>query len=316
MPGHSKKLIPLVVILLIAAWGGLSCFYTVQPDERGVIIRLGKYLDTHSPGLHFKMPFGIDKLYIVKTKVYIEEFGFRAESLQGSRTVYSRRDYTHESLMLTGDLNVAEVEWVVHYRVRNPFKYLFKIKQPRNTIRDVSESVLRRVVGDQLVSDVLTTGRAAIALSASELMQEILNSYDSGIEIVDVKLQDVNPPDVVKAAFNEVNEAKQEQEKLINQAEKAYNEIIPEARGKAEETIARAHGYATAKINRAEGDAEKFDEVLKAYKQAPEITKKRMYLETMEGLFKRFKKLTIVDAKVKGLLPVFGRGSESLTSSK
>ena len=191
------------------------------------------------------------------------------------------------------------------------------MRSPERNIRDASESIMRRVVGDRLVNEVLTTGRAEIASEAKVLMQELLDRYDFGVRILTVELQDVNPPESVKPSFNEVNSAKQEQEKTINQAEKQYNKVIPEARGKADKTISKAQGYAEALINRAKGDAEKFNSMLKEYRKAPSVTKKRIYLETMEELFERFGKLVIVDSKVKGVLPVFGTGGlEKFTRQK
>lgn len=300
------KMIAFFVFLLLGVWGFFSLYYTVQPDEEAVILRLGKYYNTYPPGLHFKLPFGIDRMIIVKTTyVHTMEFGFRSGRTRGTRTSYSGGNFDKESLMLTGDLNIADVEWVVQYQISDPFKYLFKASNPKQNIRDVSESIMRRVVGDRLVTEVLTTGRVEIAAQAKVLMQETLNKYDIGVRVTAVKLQDVNPPESVKPSFNEVNEAKQEQEKLITEAERIYNKVIPEARGKASEVIARAEGYAEALVNRSQGDAEKFSAMLQAYKRAPSITRKRIYIETMEELFEKFEKITIVDPKIKGLLPVF-----------
>lgn len=308
--GPGKFVGPLIAIIVV--WGAFSTYYQVDPDEEAVVIRLGRYSETTKPGPHFKMPFGIDRITKIKTtKIHQAEFGFRTESSYSEgRTQYSKGNYQKESLMLTGDLNIADVEWVVQYKKVDPYKYLFKASNPIQNIRDVSESIMRRVVGDQLVNEVLTTGRAGIASEVKILMQDILNKYDIGVEIVAVKLQDVNPPETVKASFNEVNEAKQEQEKLVNQAEEKYNQVIPEARGKADEKISRAEGYALAVVNRAIGDAKKFSAVLTEYKRAPSITRKRMYLETMESIFKNFEDVTIIDSKVKGILPVF-KGMES-----
>jgi membrane protease subunit HflK len=304
--GDPKKFIyGFIAVLLIFA--GMSSYYTVGPDEEAVVIRFGKYINTTPPGLHFKLPFGIDKKYLIKTtKVHQEEFGFRTKNThRKQRTEYSRGNYDKESLMLTGDLNVADVEWVVQYKISDPYKYLFKLRSPTQTIRDVSESIMRRVVGDKAVTEVLTIGRAEISSSAQKIMQEVLDKYDFGIYLTAVKLQDVNPPERVKSSFNEVNEAKQEQEKLINQAEESYNKIIPEAKGKGDELISRAEGFAEAMVNRARGDVAKFNSLLTEYNKAPGLTKRKMYLETMEHIFKNFKELTIVDDKIKGLLPVF-----------
>ena len=308
---YSKKYTKVfgsIILVLLVLIGGKSTFYTVEPDEEAVVIRFGKYLGTYPPGLHFKLPFGIDKNINVKTKrVLQEEFGFRTVNLKSRRTEYSETSHTDESLMLTGDLNVADVEWVVQYQIADPFKYLFQTKAPVGNIRDVSESIMRRVVGDRLVTDVLTTGRVEIAANARELMQGVLNHYDIGVKIVTVELQDVNPPELVKPSFNEVNEAKQEQEKVINQAEEAYNKVIPEARGKAEKMISEAKGYSNALINHSLGDAKKFESLVKAYNRAPRITKKRIYLETLESVFEQMEDVVIVDPKVKGVVPIFGK---------
>ena len=306
MQGFKKMVIPGIIFLGLVL-GSLGSFYTVQPDEAAVIIRLGRYVATHGPGLHFKVPFGIDKRHIVKTeRIHQMELGFRTLNVRTPRTQYSMGNFDLESLMLTGDLNVADVEWVIQYRISDPFKYIFNSRDPEKNLRDASESIMRRVVGDKLVSEVLTTGRAKVASDAKKLMQEVLDKYDIGIRVVSLQLQDVSPPESVKQAFNEVNEAKQEQEKLINQAEEQYNKIIPNARGKAEEEISRAKGYAEALVNRSQGDANKFESILRAYRRAPDITRKRIYLETMEHIFKRMDQLTIVDKEVKGVLPVFG----------
>ncbi|MEO5970541.1 MAG: FtsH protease activity modulator HflK [Bdellovibrionia bacterium] len=292
------------LLLLITIF---SSFYTVQPSEEAVIIRFGKYQETNPPGLHFKLPFGIDDAIKVKTKlVFQEEFGFRSSDHSGDETSYEKGNFDKESQMLTGDLNVADVEWIVQYQISDPRKFLFAAQDPKQNIRDVSEAIMRRVVGDRTVNEILTTGRVAIATEAHRLTQEVLDKYDLGIRVVTIKLQDVNPPELVKPSFNEVNAAKQEQEQAINMAESAYNKVIPEARGKAEETLSEAEGYATAIVNRSKGDAERFHLTLQEYRREPDVTRKRLYLETMEELFGRFKKLTIVDDKIKGVLPLFG----------
>ena len=302
----AKKFFIPVGVAVVLGLSLLGSFYTVQPDEEAVIIRLGRYVDTYKPGLHFKFPFGMDKKYIVKTElVHQMEFGFRTLNDRTPRTQYSTRNFDQESLMLTGDLNVADVDWVIQYKIGNPFKYIFNSRNPKKNLKDVAESIMRRVVGDKLVSEVLTTGKARVAADAKVLMQEILDKYDIGLKVISIQLQDISPPESVKQAFNEVNEAKQEQEKLINQAEEAYNKVIPNARGKAEEKISRAKGYAQALINRSRGDANKFESILKAYNKAPDITRKRIYLETMETIFKRMDQLTVVDKDIKGILPVF-----------
>lgn len=282
----------------------VSSFYSVGPDEVGIIRRFGKYTATTKPGLHWKLPFNIDKLNKVKvTYVYKEEFGFR--TLQpGIRTQYSKSQYFDESVMLTGDLNVLTVEWIVQYRVSDPVKLLFNIKNPRQTIRDVSEAVMRQVVGDYSVSEVLTTRRHEIDDNVQTRLQGILDDYSSGIQIVTVKLQDVNPPDQVKPSFNEVNEAKQEKEKMINQAWELYNRVIPKARGEAEKTIRKAEGYALKKVNAAEGDAAKFVATWNAYKEAKDVTRKRLYLETLSSILPKAGKVYIMDSQEKSILPL------------
>ena len=306
--GDKSFLIPLLSGALALA-GILTSVYTVEPSEEAVILRFGRYVSTEPPGLHFKLPLGIDRAIKVKTKVILqEEFGFRTSGEQGSRTSYTDKGLKHESLTLTGDLNVGDVEWIVQYQISDPKKYLFSAREVLKNLRDVSQSVLRRVVGDRTVNEVLTTGRVEIAEEAHRLTPEVLDRYDIGVRIVTVKLQDVNPPESVRPAFNEVNAAKQEQEQAINQAEREYNTVIPESRGKAEQSIRDAQGYATAAVNRAQGDAARFRSVLEAYRTAPSVTRTRLYLETMEELYGRFKTLTIVDKGIQGLLPVFPHG--------
>jgi modulator of FtsH protease HflK len=308
------KFIFLVVGGFILIFGLYSSFYTIEPDEEGVVLRFGRYYETTEPGLHFKLPFGIDEKIKVKTKLILqEEFGFRTKGSDGTRTTYNNKGLSGESLMLTGDLNVADVEWITQFQISEPRKFLFNVRDPIQNIRDISEAIMRRVVGDRLVNDVLTIGRTEIALEAKELTQNILDSYDMGVKVVSIKLQDVNPPEPVKPSFNKVNEAKQEQEKAINQAEKFYNKIIPEARGKAEQTIAEAEGFASAIINRAKGDSERFRSMLVAYKKAPQVTKDRMYIETVEKLLIRLDSITLIDPGVEGLLPVFS-GSQKIES--
>ncbi len=303
-------LLLVLVILLIPLV--MSSFYTVQPDEEAVVLRFGKYSQTTQPGLHFKLPFGIDKAIKIKTKLVLqEEFGFRTQSVRGKRTQYSQAGFDGESLMLTGDLNVADVEWITQFQIADPKKFLFHIREPVQNIRDISEAVMRRVVGDRLVNDVLTVGRTEIALEAARLTQEIFDKYDIGLKVVSIKLQDVNPPEAVKPSFNEVNEAKQEQEQAINQAEKYYNKVIPEARGKAEQKVAEAEGYAEALVNRSEGDAQRFKDVLTEYRKAPKITRERLYLEAVEDVYSRAKSMTIIDPEIKGILPVYPGGANS-----
>lgn len=297
-----------LIVFIILFFSAMSSFYTVGPDEEAVVIRLGKYHESAQPGLHFKLTLGIDSVYLIQTtKIHQLEFGFRTVSTAQRRTRYAQKGFDDESLMLTGDLNVADVEWVVQYKISDPFKYLFKTAEPIQNLRDISESIMRRVVGDQLVTDVITIKRREVADEAKELMQKTVDKYDFGVFIVSVKLQDVNPPEIVKPSFNELNAAKQEQEKLINEAEERYNKVIPEARGKALKVISKAEGYAAALVNRSKGDAQKFKEIAKEYKRSPKVTKRRLYLETMENVLKKVERIEIVDPDIKGLLPIYNQ---------
>ncbi len=291
-----------------------TTLYTVQPSEEVVILRFGRYARTTSPGLHMKWPFGIEEAIKVSTKLVLQdEFGFRSLNISDSgATTYQKGEHAKESSMLTGDLNVADVEWILQFQISDPRKYLFAAATPRQNIRDICEAIMRRVVGDRTVNEVLTTGRVEIASEAQRLTQEVLDRYDVGVRIVTIKLQDVNPPEGVRASFNEVNAAKQEQEQAINMAEEAYNKVIPEARGKAEETVSQAEGYATAAVNRARGDAQRFTLTLQQYRLAPAITRERLYLETMQDLFATFRGVTVVDDKLRGLMPIFSGGSGSI----
>lgn len=317
MKGDLKKagrfIGPIIGLILVVSLVS-TVFYTVEPDEEAVVIRLGKFYQTNTPGLHFKLPLGIDRVIKVKTRRVLQaEFGYRTADSSSRRTQYSDSDFAEESLMLTGDLNVAEVQWAVQYQISDPFKFLFQTSEPVRNVRDIAESIMRRVVGDKSVTDVLTVGRVEINNQAQTLMQELMDYYDMGVNIVSVRLQDVNPPDRVKPSFNEVNAAMQEQERVMNQAEEAYNRVIPESKGKAEQLVSEARGYAQEVVNRALGDTEKFDAVLVEYRRAPAITRKRLYLETMEKVFGKFENLTVVDPKAQGLLPIYG--SENLKSS-
>jgi len=300
---HFKGLVPAAVAGIIVLAMLFSSFYSIKPDEVGVIRRFGRYTRTTSPGLHLKWPF-IEKLNKVKVKyIFKEEFGFRTQRA-GVVSQYSPREYFGESLMLTGDLNVLIVEWIVQFKIKDPVRLLFNIRNPQRTIRNISEAVMRQVVGDNTVNEVLTTRRVEINREVQDKLQEILDSYNSGIQIVTVKLQDVNPPDEVKPSFNEVNEAKQEKEKVINQAWEKYNKIIPRARGEAERTIRKAEGYALNRINASKGDAAKFIATWEAYKNSRDVTRKRLYLEAMNEILPRAGKKFIVDSKQKSILPL------------
>jgi len=292
----------IIAFFVLAALKGL--IYSIGPDEVGVIQRFGKYIGLSSPGLHAKLPLGIDRVTPIKVeKVFKEEFGFRTLE-SGVRTRYSGVTYNEESLMLTGDLNILDVRWIIQFRIKDAVKLFFATRHPIDNIRDISEVVMRRFVGDYSVDEVLTTKREEIDDLAQQEIQRILDTYNVGIQVVTVKLLDVNPPEKVKPAFNEVNEAKQEKEKMINQAWEAYNKVIPKARGTAEKTIREAEGYALDKINRAKGESERFLATLKEYEKAPEITKKRLYLETLTEVLPKAKEKYIIDKEQSSILPL------------
>jgi membrane protease subunit HflK len=302
VPAISKSLVRIIVLVIVGLILVFTSFYQVGTDEVGVIKRFGKYVSTNQPGLHFKMPFGIDKVIKVPVqRVQKEEFGFRTIR-PGVRTEYRRGKAIGESLMLTGDLNSAVVEWIVQYRVKDPVNYLFKVRDVRTTIRDISESVMRQVVGDRSVDEVIILSRREVALSAKQQLQEILDAYETGIHLVTVELKDVNPPDPVKPAFNEVNEAKQEMERMVNEAWETYNKAVPKASGEAERTIRQAEGYALNRVNRAKGDANKFLSVWKEYNRSKDVTRRRLYLETMNEVLPKFERKYIVDSEQKGLV--------------
>jgi len=297
IPKLNKKKIVTTLIVLGILITFLTGLYTIDPEEVGVIQRFGKYINTTSPGLHFKIPFGVDKLTKVKVKnVYKEEFGFRTLR-SGVNTKYSSRDYSNESIMLTGDLNIADVEWIAQYRIKDPVAYLFQIRNIEETIRDVSESVMREIIGDRSFDEVIVLDREVVAYETQQQMQKNLDSYGAGIEIVTINLKNANPPERVKPAFNDVNSAKQESERIVNEAWQQYNKVIPEAQGKAKRTIEEAEGYAINRTNRATGDADRFIAMYNQYKFAKSVTKKRLYLETMEQILPKVEKVYIVDEK-------------------
>lgn len=304
----------LIVIIIIVAGG----FFQVGPEQVGVITKFGKYTRTVDPGLNFKLPI-IEK--VIKVPVERQqklEFGFRTTSI-GVRSTYSKEGVRDESLMLTGDLNLADVEWVVQYRIDNPYNYLFKVRNPEITLRDISEASMRQVVGDRSVNEVLTVGRTEIASTLEVQMQKLCREYHLGVSIDQVVLQDVNPPDPVKDAFNAVNEAQQEKETLINQAKSEYNKVIPKARGQAKETIQKAEGYATERVNNAKGEAARFNALYKEYIKAPEVTKRRIYLETMGSVIPKLGNKIITDQEGNNVLPLLQMqisGSQSKSEQK
>ena len=301
---RGKGLWTLVIIVLIIGVGALTAAYTVQTGHRGVLLRFGKFAGVVTPGLHFKIPFGVDRVIDVHTeKVETETFGFRSES-PGARSKFRKdTEAAKESTILTGDLNVIDMEWIVQYRRQDPRKFLFSIHDPVQTIRDISETVARQIVGDRSFDYVLQN-REEVSRIFQDDLQKILDEYDSGIKIVGVRLQNVVPPDAVKNAFNEVNEAQQEKERLINEAQETYNRQIPQARGEAERLINSTQGYALERVNKAKGETSRFSDVLKEYRNAKEVTKKRMYLEMYREVIPNAKNVYVIDSKQKTILPM------------
>jgi membrane protease subunit HflK len=307
-PRPPARLILTAALVLIAVIVGVSVFFNIQPEEVGVVLRFGKYNRTVEPGLHMKFPGPIEQLAKVPVQRQLkEEFGFQTEQAD-IRTRYSSRDFLSESLMLTGDLNVAVVEWTAQFRVADPYKFLFKVRNVRKTFRDMNEAVMRAVVGDRSVDEILTVGRQEIQAEVEVRLQELCDQYENGIKVDQIVLQDVEPPDNVKPSFNEVNQAEQERERAINEARAEYNRVIPRARGEAQQMIQQAEGYATERVNRARGDAVLFEEVLAAYRRAPEVTRRRIYLETMEAVYPNVDKKLLMDDSLEGLLPLLQLG--------
>ncbi len=295
-----RKVILVVILVIVAA----TSVKTVGPEEEGVVLMFGKYNRTVEPGLNFIMPAGLEKMYKIPVQRQLkQEFGFRTTEA-GTRTQYVKAGYDIESIMLTGDLNIADVEWVIQYRIVNSYNYLFRVRDAEDALHDMSEAAMRKIVGDRTVNEVLTVGRQEVASTVEVLLQRMCDEYENGIRIDQVVLQDVNPPETVKPSFNAVNEAQQERETLINQAESEYNRVIPRARGEAEETIQRAEAYALNRVNRGTGEADRFTSLYEEYINAPEVTKKRIYLETMERIMEKTGNKIILDEKGANILPL------------
>lgn len=297
---YAKKVVLGLLVVILA----LTSIRTVGPEEEGVVLNLGQYSRTVQPGLNFIAPFGIEKMYKIPVQRQLKhEFGFRT-SATNSRSEYSGSDFSIESSMLSGDLNMADVEWVVQYRIVNSYQYLFRVKDAEKSLRDMAESAMRKTVGDRTVNEVLTVGRQEVATNMEVLLQKLCDEYENGIRIDQVVLQDVNPPAKVKPSFNAVNQAQQERETLINQAESEYNSVIPRARGEANETVQLAQAYALTRVNGAKGDASRFESLYEEYIKAADVTKKRIYLETMERLLPKLGTKVIVDEKGNNVLPL------------
>jgi membrane protease subunit HflK len=296
----------LVVLLVLTSW------FQVGPESVGVVLRLGAYNREVPPGLHFKMPLGLEQVYIVETQRQLkEEFGFRTEEA-GINTRYASGSFENESLMLSGDLNVAVVEWTVQFRIVEPKNFLFRVRDVRATFRYMSQAVMRELVGDRTINEVLTVGRTELALKAQEILQELNDQYETGIRVEQVILQDVTPPDEVKPSFNEVNQSQQQKETLINEARAEYNRAVPQARGVALQTVQQAEGYALDRVNRSKGEADRFRSVYEEYRKAPEVTRQRIYLETLQQVLPRVGRKLIVDQEAGNVIPLLNLGEGGL----
>lgn len=305
------SLIRLGIVAVIVLTGLFTSFYTVPADSQAVVLQFGKPVKTANPGLHFKLPYGIDKPLMVEvTRQLQQEFGFGTAGATNPWQFTDSSEQELEKSMVTGDLNAALVEWVVQYRIEEPQQYLFAVREPDATLRDLTESVMREIVGDRTVDEVITVGRQEIENFATEKLQEATAAYAMGLRIIQVQLKDVNPPRRVQASFNEVNEAQQERESAINRANGEYNKEVPRARGEADREISAADGYAAKRVNEAEGDVASFEALLTEYTVAPEITRRRLYLETMSEILPNLGKTVIIDEETKGLLPLLNLGGQ------
>lgn len=310
LPGGGPSGAIVLIVLVLVGLGAWTAYYTVPSDSVAVVQRFGKYLKNVEPGLHFKLPLGIDVVTIVPVKRQLkQEFGF---STPGASDPYqSPRDGRRETEMVTGDLNAALVEWVLQYRISDPVKFLFEVREPSETLRYVSESVMREVVGDRTVDEVITIGRQEIETEALAKMQALSSKYVMGISIDQVQLKNINPPQPVQASFNEVNQAQQEKEKLINEARRDYNKVIPLAQGEKDQRIREADGYRLKRINEAEGDVARFSALLAEYHKAPEVTRRRIYLETLQEVMPGIRSKIIVDEQTRSILPLLNLDNQN-----
>ncbi|MFH0727152.1 MAG: FtsH protease activity modulator HflK [Pseudomonadota bacterium] len=306
LPGGS-----ILIAVIIAGFFALTCFFTVGVDEVGVIQRFGQYVRTTQPGLNFKLPAGIETVKKVKVRrVYKMEFESLGGAPDGRSGLLGGSDIEDKTLMLTGDLNVALVPWIVQYRIKDPYNFLFKVNDVEGLLSDMSEASMRLVVGDRSINEVITK-RDEIAVEAKALLETELDNAEAGISIVTIEMKKTNVPTPVQASFNEVNQAVQDKETMIYQAKEDYNKAIPEARGEADRTVKTAEGYALERINQAKGDATRFLAQYGEYAKAKDITKRRMYLEVIGEVFPKLGQKYIVDSEQKNMLPLLNLGKES-----
>jgi membrane protease subunit HflK len=299
----SARWLIIAPLAILIVYGVLSSFFTVSPEAVAVVQRFGKYQYTAEPGLHFKLPYGIDKATIVPVRRQLKlEFGFGTPNSTNPDQVGSEPD--KESDMVTGDLNAAQVEWILQYTISSPRDYLFHFRNPGSTLRDITEAVMCEVIGDRTVDEVLTTGRTEIEVESLKRLKDILTHLHMGVSAEQIQLKNVHPPGPVQRSFDEVNRAQQDRETMINQANGEYNQVIPKARGLADQRISGAEGYAVQRVNQAEGDVVRFKELLAQYEKAPAITKQRLYLETMNEVLPKLGPKIIMDEDAKQFLPL------------
>jgi membrane protease subunit HflK len=307
IPWRTAALGLLALVVLVSLLGTV---YQIEPEEVGVIQRFGKYAREAPPGLHFKLPFVEDMTRVPVQRQLKQEFGFRTVEV-GTRTEFAtqERRFADEAVMLTGDLNVAVVEWIVQYRVSDPRKYLFEVRNLEETFRAMNEAIMRETVGDRTVTEVVTVGRQEIETTVETRLQALTDQYQMGVTIDQVVLQDVNPPDPVRPSWDEVSQAQQQAQRAVNEALAEYNAVIPRARGEAEQTVLQAEGYAVDRVNRAEGEASRFAAIEAAYRLAPEVTRQRMYLETMQQILPQVGRKVFVAEGTTGVLPLLSLDS-------
>ncbi len=295
----------LVLVLLLALFVGFQSFYQIQPNEQGVVLRFGKFSNITGPGLNFLVPLVEKVIKVDVESIRKEEFGFRQNGIQPYSQSSDVMDL--ESLMITADKNVIQLNWVVQYKIRDAESFLFNIKDPRAAVRDVSESVIRRLVGNRDFDYVLNN-REELATSTLNEMQDLIDKYNSGIQLVVVQLQDLNPPDPVRPSFNEVNEAEQDKIRVGNEAQKEANTKMPKALGTAKKAIQEAEGYAIERVNKAKGDVARFNAILKQYVTAKEVTRTRMYVETLKNVLPKVKDIVVIDSSTNGMIPLLNLG--------
>lgn len=292
-----------IIILLLVVAAGFSSFYVVDETEQAVITRLGKYTTTVGAGLHTKLPFGIDRNYNVPVKiVQTEQFGFK--TIKSGRNNEYKNNISSESTMLTGDLNIVDVEWIIQYRIVDPKQWLFGVNEKQQTIRDISRSVINTLVGDRAILNVMGRERSSIETLALDMMNENFNQLGLGISVIAVKLQNIVPPSGVQDAYEDVNKAIQDMNRFINEGKEAYNAEIPKAQGEADRQLQVAEGYAAERVNMAKGDVARFNSVYEEYKRSPKVTRERIYLETMDEIFGSETKPELIDGKLENLVPV------------